>query len=168
MYWKNPPWKKCTFIMHRNGEIKQSHWTAVKFTLFFTLLNMEDLFGVCWVKHWAKLSRWKYVRHMQYMKGWVKISKILHKHWMKHNIMKTAVSKFCNMPEGYFFLQLLAKCLNLKFLIMKWTKLHVILSWQWLFGRGSLCLLASNMLCQTWKRWSISVKSTKSPLLYIH
>ncbi len=130
--------------MHRNGEIKQSHierlWNSLYSSLCWTW-RICLVFAL--VKHWARLSRWKYVRHMQSIKGWVKITKIPHKHWTKHNnIMKTAVSKFCNMPEGCFFLQLLyAKCLvnNLKFFIMKWTKLHVILSCrQWLFGCGSL------------------------------
>lgn len=37
-------------------KIKQSHIEpAVKFTLFLISRYMEDLFGVSWVKHWAKI-----------------------------------------------------------------------------------------------------------------
>lgn len=42
-------------------KIKQSHIEpAVKFTLFLISRYMEDLFGVSWVKHWAKIvNTWK-------------------------------------------------------------------------------------------------------------
>lgn len=64
--------------MQINGEIKQSH---IKHPLFFSVLYTEDFFGFNWVRHWAKFSRWLCVKHMQYMKGWVKISKILNTEW---------------------------------------------------------------------------------------
>ena len=139
MYWKNPPWKKCTFIMHRNGEIKQSHIARLWNSLYSWVCST---WRVCLVwRIGLNCLDGSMIWHTMDMDGWVKICKISHQHWRKHNDLTATVSRFYNVSEGLGINPYLGEHVLLCEQKVIKENIHFVI----LFTSGGLCVLVRSI-----------------------